>query len=197
MQTSSQSDIKQLTAATAATTAGKWYAYWNELLGLAQFDKAIPLIISSIAIGVSIVTRTFIKSLGHLIGAIIVTLVFALWMNRAVTAFLCYSIGYVFMCMKNGRPDAFTLIGICIGFSLLFLIDLIVSMATGGSTPYLITAILSVACGIGGVFITQSLGGKAALYDFKGCSCDDCANANQCQKNGKAGQRALAVIKTA
>jgi hypothetical protein len=169
-------------ATTSMPPATKWYNDWNNWLGLSEFDKTIPLIISSVTIGVCTVNRTFIKCSGHLIGAIIVSLVFVIWMNRATTAFLWYSIGYVFMCFKNGIPDALIIISMSIGFSVLVLINLLVS---GGGIFYFITALLSLACGIGGVFVAQSLGGKAVLYDFKGCSCDDCASANTCPSGSK------------
>jgi hypothetical protein len=82
-----------------------------------------------------------------------------------------------------GIPDELIIISMSIGFSVLVLINLLVS---GGGIFYFITALLSLACGIGGVFVAQSLGGKAVLYDFKGCSCDDCASANTCPSGSKS-----------
>jgi hypothetical protein len=51
--------------------------------------------------------------------------------------------------------------------------------------PYFVTISLSALAGVGGVYATESMWGNAYLYDFKGCSCDDCASSNKsiCDNN--------------
>ena len=43
-----------------------------------------------------------------------------------------------------------------------------------GSGMYIGIMLLGIIGGIGGYYATKSIGGGAALYDFSGCSCDDC-----------------------
>lgn len=152
----------------------------NSLMLLVPFNGIIPLIITSITVGVSIVNRTFMKILGHLIGAIIVGLVSTVLTSRFVTAFLGYTIVYVFMCFKNGMPDTVTIVGMVLGFASLLFINMFVSISSsGGGAPYFGTLIISGLCGLIGVYMVQSFpNGNAYLYDFKGCSCDDCASSN-------------------
>lgn len=174
----------------------KFFSVWNHALGLSQLDSAIPLIITSITVGSSIVNRTFMKILGHLIGAIIVGLTSKILSNRFVTAFLGYTIVYVFMCFKNGIPDTGTIVGMVIGFASLLFVNMFVSISvSGGGAPYFGTLIISGLCGLIGVYIVQSFpNGNAYLYDFKGCSCDDCANSNQCPA-GPAGKAKTLLLK--
>jgi hypothetical protein len=155
---------------------------WDQALSLSQFNNAIPLIITSVTVGASIVNRTFMKTLGHLIGAIFVGAIAAWLTNRFVTAFLGYTIVYVFMCFKNGMPDTWTIVGMVLGFAALLFINMFVSISSsGGGAPYFGTILLSALAGVGGVYATESIGGTAYLYDFKGCSCDDCsASKNIC-----------------
>lgn len=152
---------------------------WLMILG--PFDRLIPLIITSVTVGVAVVNRTFMQILGHLIGAIIVGLTSTVMACRFVTAFLGYTIAYVFMCFKNGMPDTGTIVGMSVGFAILFFINMFVSLQNDPNriASYLGTILLSALAGVGGVYATESIGGTAYLYDFKGCSCDDCTNANQ------------------
>jgi hypothetical protein len=153
---------------------------WDQALGLSQFNNAIPLIITSVTVGASIVNRTFMKILGHLIGAIFAGAIAGWLTNRFVTAFLGYTIVYVFMCFKNGMPDTGIIVGMVLGFASLLFINMFVSTSvSGGGAPYFGTLILSGLCGLIGVYMVQSFpNGNAYLYDFKGCSCDDCASNN-------------------
>ena len=150
---------------------------------LAPYNQAVPLIIASVAVGTSIVNRTPIKLVGHLVGALIVGLIAAVFgiaalrANRFVTGFLGYTVGYVYACFKNGIPDAFIITGISVGFAVL----LGINMATSDlGSVYLFTMLVSMGLGVGGVYAADALWGSRGVYDFKGCSCEDCANANQC-----------------
>jgi hypothetical protein len=152
------------------------------------YNQAVPLIIASVAVGTSIVNRTPVKLVGHLVGALIVGLIAAVWANRFVAAFLGYTIGYVYTCFKNGIPDTFTITGITMGFAVLLGIN--VTTTTLGSI-YFFTMLASVLAGFGGVYATQALFGSRGVYDFKGCSCADCATTNQCpNKNAQGGNSA-------
>jgi len=170
---------KQKEPSTDAILFKKYPAIPNSLMMLVPFNGIIPLIITSITVGVAIVNRTFMKILGHLIGAIIVGLTSTVLTSRFVTAFLGYTIGYVFMCFKNGMPDTGTIVGMVLGFASLLFVNMFVSISSsGGGAPYFGTILLSALAGVGGVYATESIGGTAYLYDFKGCSCDDCASSN-------------------
>jgi hypothetical protein len=149
---------------------------WYQAVGLSQLNNAIPLIITSVTVGVSIVNRTFMKTLGHLIGAMIVGLISVVMASQFVTAFLGYTIAYVFMCFKNGMPDTGTIVGMTLGFASLLFINMFTSInEMGRGAPYFVTILLSALAGVGGVYATESIGGAAYLYDFKGCSCDECS----------------------
>jgi hypothetical protein len=163
---------------------------WLMILG--PFNRLIPLIITSVTVGVAIVNRTFMKILGHLIGAIlagVITIFVAIFAELVpkvmmatlfVTAFLGYTIAYVFMCFKNGMPDTVTIVGMVLGFASLLFVNMFVSLQNDPNriAPYFGTILLSALAGVGGVYATESIGGTAYLYDFKGCSCDDCASSN-------------------
>ena len=154
------------------------------------YNQAIPLIIASVAVGTSIVNRTPLKLAGHLLGAIFVGLIAALVAHKAglsesacnfVIAFLGYTVGYVYTCFKNGIPDAFIITGISVGFAVLLGLNMATSaMSSGLGSVYLFTTLVSIGLGVGGVYAASALWGSPGVYDFKGCSCDDCANANQC-----------------
>jgi multisubunit Na+/H+ antiporter MnhC subunit len=144
---------------------------------LAPYNQAVPLIIASVAVGTTIVNRAPLKLVGHLVGAIFVGLISAVWTKLFVTAFLCYTIGYVCTCFKNGLPDAFILTGIILGFAALMILNIMVYSLT---SSYYFTVLASTLLGFGGVYATEAIFGSQGLYDFKGCSCADCANANQC-----------------
>jgi hypothetical protein len=171
---------KENETSTDATLFKKYPAIPKSLMMLVPFNGIIPLIITSITVGVSIVNRTFMKILGHLIGAIIVGLVSTVLTDRFVTAFLGYTIVYVFMCFKNGMPDTVTIVGMVLGFASLLFVNMFVSISSSGEgAPYFGTLIISGLCGLIGVYMVQSFpNGNAYLYDFKGCSCDDCASSN-------------------
>jgi hypothetical protein len=159
---------------------------------LGPYNQTIPLLISSVAVGTTIVNRTPIKLVGHFVGALIVGLIFAVWSNRFVAAFLGYTIGYVCTCFKQGIPEIFILVGITIGFAFLLFINMAVSaMGSGLSSVYFFTLLGSTLLGIGGVYGAEALFGTRGLYDFKGCSCDDCANTNQCSSGSNGTKRVL------
>jgi multisubunit Na+/H+ antiporter MnhC subunit len=168
----------------------------NRYALLGPYNQAVPLIIASVSVGTTIVNRTPVKLVGHLLGALIVGLIAAWSSNRFVSAFLGYTIGYVCTCFKNGIPDAFILTGIVIGFLFLILFNMATyAMTTGINTVYFLTLLASALAGVGGVYATESLFGSRGLYDFKGCSCDDCANTNQClapNNTGNSGTKILA-----
>lgn len=155
-----------------------------------EFQKIIPFVIGAVAIGVGTVNRTVLKSLIHLSGAIIAALVAKIVANLGVTAFLFSSIAYIVACCLNvnGIVDTSIKISMPIGFGILWFIDMCVTKLTSPSAefsylPYVGTALLSAAWGTCWFYIFYQLtpnNGKAFLYDFKGCSCDDCANANTC-----------------
>jgi hypothetical protein len=151
---------------------------------ISPFNEVIPLIITSVTVGVSIVNRTFMKTLGHLIGAIFVGAWTGFLGLNFVTAFLGYTIVYVFMCFKNGIPDTGIIVGMVLGFAALLFINMFVSLyvLSGDGAPYFGTLLISGLCGLIGVYMVQSFpNGTAYLYDFKGCSCDDCsASKNIC-----------------
>lgn len=178
---------KSIAAPSTDTTLFKYPAIPISLMILTPFNKIIPLIITSITVGVAIVNRTFMKILGHLIGAIIVGLVSTVLTNHFVTAFLGYTIVYVFMCFKNGMPDTGIIVGMSVGFAILLFVNIFVSISSSrGGAPYFGTLIISGLCGLIGVSMVQSFpNGNAYLYDFKGCSCDDCASSNNsiCDNN--------------
>jgi hypothetical protein len=155
---------------------------------ISPFNDAIPLIITSVTVGVSIVNRTFMKTLGHLIGAIFVGAWTGFLGLNFVTAFLGYTIVYVFMCFKNGIPDTGIIVGMVLGFAALLFINMFVSLyvLSGNGAPYFGMLLISGLCGLIGVYMVQSFpNGTAYLYDFKGCSCDDCASSNKsiCDNN--------------
>lgn len=160
---------------------------------IVEFQKTIPFVMGAVAIGVCTVNRTLVKSLIHLGIALIAGLV-ASKFDLGVTAFLFSSIAYVVTCsvVTSGTMDMSIKISMPIGFTILGFIDMYVikraSMpAEFPYVPYFGTVLLSALWGIAGVFIVQNAfpnSCKSLLYDFKGCSCDDCANANTCPAVG-------------
>ena len=163
---------------------------------LGPYNQVVPLVIASVAVGTSVVNRTPVKLVGHLVGALIVGLIAALASNRLVTAFLGYTIGYVYTCFKNGIPDVFTITGITMSFAVLLGLNMATSaMLSGLGSVYFFTMLASVLAGFGGVYTTEAIFGSRGVYDFKGCSCDDCATTNQClTQDGNSTQGAKSKI---
>lgn len=156
----------------------KFYEFSENVFGITNFNQAVPMIISSIAIGTSIVNRNFPKCIGHIGGATIVGLMMKP-LKSFTTAFLAYTIVYVSFCMSQSKSiDSNSLISIILSFIILVFINLVTVI--GGSSvsvkDYIVGTLAGVAFGIGGFYMTLSVGGKAALYDFSGCSCDDCVS---------------------
>jgi hypothetical protein len=159
------------------------------------YNQAVPLIIASVAVGTSIVNRTPVKLVGHLVGALIVGLIAALSSKLLVTGFLGYTIGYVYTCFKNGIPDTFTITGITMGFAVLLGINMATSvMSSGLNSIYFFTMLASVLAGFGGVYATEKLFGSRGVYDFKGCSCADCATTNQCPNKSAQGGNSAKIL---
>jgi hypothetical protein len=159
---------------------------------LTGFHKLIPFVIGAVSIGVCTVNRTLVKCLPHLGIATIAGVVFhCFFTGLGVTAFLISSFAYVAACADASPSiDTFLKIAMPIGFGILWFIDLYVTQITTQSTtgefpvlPYLATVLISALIGTFSVYSVTKLSeddGKYILYDFKGCSCDDCAQSNRC-----------------
>jgi hypothetical protein len=166
---------------------------------LTGFHKLIPFVIGAVTIGVCTVNRTLVKCLPHLAIAIIAGVVFhCFFTGLGVTAFLFSSFAYVAACADASPSiDTFLKIAMPIGFGILWFIDLYVTQITTQSTtgefpvlPYVATVLVSVLIGLFSVYSVTQLSeddGKHMLYDFKGCSCDDCAQSNRCAANNVNG----------
>lgn len=155
----------------------KFYEFSESTFGITKFNQAVPLIISSVAVGTTIVNRNFPKCIGHLGGATVVGLMMKPLNNSFTTAFLAYTIVYVSFCMSQSKSiDSNSLISIILSFIILVFINLVTILGGIGVSvrDYIVSTLAGVAFGIGGFYMTLSVGGKAALYDFSGCSCDDC-----------------------
>ena len=170
---------------------------FDETFGMSKFNQSVPLLISGVAVGVSLVTRNFPKCLGHIIGGIIVALSSAVILafsetprcKQFTTGFLWYTICYVAFCMQSSNKlDENSLIGIILGFIVLVFADIITFLGGVcqplGSGMYIGMMLFGILGGIGGYYATYSIGGNAALYDFSGCSCDDC-NDGKCAIGSK------------
>jgi hypothetical protein len=172
-------DSSQTTASTSSSSNWvKFYEFSENAFGIDKFNQAVPLIISSVAVGTSIVNRNFPKCIGHLGGATVVGLIMKP-LKSFTTAFLAYTIVYVSFCMSQSKSiDSNSLISIIMSFIILVFINLVTVIGGIGVSPrdYIIGTLAGMAFGIGGFYMTMSVGGKAALYDFSGCSCDDCAS---------------------
>ena len=159
---------------------------------LTGFHKLIPFVIGAVTIGVCTVNRTLVKCLPHLAIATIAGVVFhCFFTGLGVTAFLFSSFAYVVACADASPSiDTFLKIAMPTGFGILWFIDVYVTQITTQSTtgefpvlPYVATVLVSVLVGLFSVYSVTQLSkdhGKYMLYDFKGCSCDDCAQSNQC-----------------
>lgn len=160
---------------------------------LTGFHKLIPFVIGAVTIGVCTVNRTLVKCLPHLAIAIIVGVVFhCFFTGLGVTAFLFSSFAYVAACADASPSiDTFLKIAMPTGFGILWFIDVYVTQITSTTgefpvLPYVATVLVSVLIGLYSVYSVTKLSkddGKYILYDFKGCSCDDCAQSNQCSAN--------------
>jgi len=174
------------------------YEMLENYVGISKFNQTVPLLISGVAIGICLVNRNFPKCLGHLIGAIFVSLVSMVFIafsgtpvcRQFTTAFLWYTVAYVVFCIQaSNRLDANALIGIMMSFIILIFVDVITFLgglcSSMGSQTYIGMLLLGLIGGIGGFYATQSISGKAGLYDFGGCSCDDCDGKNKCSVGSK------------
>lgn len=165
------------------------HKFLDEITDISKFNQTVPLLISGVAVGVCLVNRNFPKCLGHLVGAIFVSLISIIFVafsgnsvcKQFTTAFLWYTIAYIVFCIQaSKRLDANTIIGIIISLIVLVFIDAIVFLggmcSVMGSKTYIGMLLMGLIGGIGGFYATQSIMGNAGLYDFSGCSCDDCDN---------------------
>ena len=155
---------------------------FDETFGISKFNQTVPLLISGVAVGVSLVNRNFPKCLGHIIGGIIVALISAVIIafsetqkcKQFTTAFLWYTICYVAFCMQSSKKlDENSLIGIVLGFIVLIFADIVTFLGGEcqplGTGMYIGMMLFGILGGIGGYYATYSIGGNAALYDFSGC----------------------------
>jgi len=152
------------------------------------FHKLIPFVIGAVSIGVCTVNRTLVKCLTPLAIAIIAGTVFHCALpGLGVTAFFILYFAYVVACIDASPSiDTFLKIAMPIGFGILWFIDLYVIAVNNVSfpvLPYLATVLVNALVGVFSVYAVTKLSendGKSILYDFKGCSCDDCAQSNRC-----------------
>lgn len=170
----------------------------DEVIGISKFNQTLPLLISGVAVGICLVNRNFPKCLGHLIGAIFVSLISMVIIafsgnvdcKQFTTAFLWYTIAYIVFCIQaSKRVDANTLIGIVVSLIVLVFIDAVVFLGglcrVMGSKTYIGMLLMGLIGGIGGFYATQNIIGKPGLYDFSGCSCDDCDGKSKCSVGSK------------
>ena len=164
-----------------STATSNWvnvYSFLETVFSITKFNQAVPLIISSVAVGTSVVNRNFPKCIGHIVGATIAGLIMSIY-SAFTTAFLAYTIVYISFCMSQSKSLASnSLIGIILSFVILVFVNLVTTIGGIGVSVknYMVSVLAGIAFGIGGFYLTMSLGGKAALYDFSGCSCDGCAS---------------------
>ena len=154
------------------------YSFLETVFSITKFNQAVPLIISSVAVGTSVVNRNFPKCIGHIVGATIVGLIMSTY-GAFTTAFLTYTIVYVSFCMSQSKSLApNSLVGIILSFVILVFTNLVTTIGGIGMSAkdYIVSVLAGIVFGIGGFYLTMSLGGKAALYDFSGCSCDECVS---------------------
>ena len=188
----------------ASTTVGaiptNWiksaYNVFDALFGISKFNQAVPLLISGVAVGVSLVNRNFPKCIGHVCGAAGVALIS--WgcigfsgnaCKQFTTAFVWYTVVYLMFCMQaSARLDSNTLIGIILSLIVLIFVDFVTFMGgvceSIGTPTYIGIVLLGIIGGISGFYVTKFTWGNGALYDFGGCSCDDC-NDSKCSVGSK------------
>ena len=172
-------DSSQTTASTSSSSNWvKFYEFSENAFGITKFNQAVPMLISGVAVGTSIVNRNFPKCIGHIVGATVIGLIMKP-LKSFTTAFLAYTIVYVSFCMSQSKSiDSNSLISIIMSFIILVFINLVTVIGGIGVSvrDYIIGTLAGVAFGIGGFYMTLNVGGKAALYDFSGCSCDKCVS---------------------
>jgi hypothetical protein len=173
----------------------EWFGIVYQILdasfGISKFNQAVPLLISGVAVGVSLVNRNFVKCLGHLIGGMVVIFVTVIYIlnnqsscKQFTTAFLWYTVAYIMFCMQaSDRIDSNTLIGIVLSFIILVFVDVVTFLGSSdcvgmGFKTYIILLLLGLTGGIGMFYIIKLNWGNGALYDFGGCSCDNCNGGN-------------------
>lgn len=171
----------------------------DETVGISKFNQSVPLLISGVAVGICLVNRNFPKCIGHIVGATFVSLIAMVIIafsgnpvcKQFTTAFLWYTVAYVVFCIQaSKRLDANTLIGVVLSFIILIFVDAVTFLggdlcSSMGSKTYIGMLLLGLIGGIGGFYATQSIAGKAGLYDFSGCSCDDCDGKSKCSVGSK------------
>lgn len=185
---SSSSPVLTVDYFSASDALTSIYKVLENNIGISKFNQTVPLIISGVAVGVCLVNRNFPKCIGHIIGAIFISIPMIVIAfsgnvcNQFTTSFLWYTISYLVLCMQaSKRLDSNTLIGIILSLIILVFIDA-VSFLGGDlcksidSKTYIGMLLLGLIGGIAGFYGTKSIGGDASLYDFSGCSCDDCDN---------------------
>ena len=126
------------------------HAILDASFGMSKFNQAIPLIISSIAIGVSLVNRNFPKCIGHIVGGSIVVLITVayiayseqpLW-KQFSTAFVWYTIFYVLFCMQSSKTmDDNSFIGIMLSFIILVFVDFLSFMGGDGVRKFWVCSV--------------------------------------------------------
>jgi hypothetical protein len=166
------------------------YNVFDASFGISKFNQTVPLLISGVAVGVSLVNRNFPKCIGHVCGAAGVALIsigyigFSDPCKQFTTAFLWYTVSYLMFCMQaSDRLDSNTLVGIILSLIILVFVDLVSFLGNAncaglGSKTYVVMLLMGIIGGISGFYITKSVWGNGALYDFGGCSCDDCNGSN-------------------
>ena len=183
------SDISP-TSNNPAEWFGIVYQTLDASFGISKFNQAVPLLISGVAVGVSLVNRNFVKCLGHLIGGMVVIFITVIYITKNApdctqftTAFLWYTVAYILFCMQaSDRLDSNTLIGIIMSFIILVFVDVVTFFGSNcsglGSKTYISMLLLGLIVCIGGFYIIKLNWGNGALYDFGGCSCDNCKGGN-------------------
>jgi len=171
-------DLSKIATSASSSNWAKFYAFSENAFGITKFNQAVPMMISGVAVGTSIVNRNFPKCIGHIVGATIIGLIMSTY-GAFTTSFLAYTIVYVSFCMSQSKSvDSNSLISIIMSFIILVFINLVTIIGGIGVSmrDYIVGTLAGMAFGIGGFYITMNVGGKAALYDFSGCSCDDCVS---------------------
>lgn len=166
---------------------------------LIEFQKIIPLVISSVSIGVCTVNRTTAKwAIPVAMATGVAAVSHGFFKAPFTTAFLFASFAYVLTCANiNGSVDVFLQIGMSVGFSVLCFIDMYVEYITNFIASfqffirYFLTALISGFIGVLTVYLVKTWTPdnkyQYYLYDFKGCSCDECAKTNQCVSSSSGG----------